>query len=86
MISGGQARSIPLMGHDAEPILFELSSPGRTAASFRTTGLPEWSAEELVPAGHLRTTPTDICEVSERDLVAHFTRLSHRQYAVDLGA
>ena len=25
-------------------------------------------------------------EVSERDLVAHFTRLTHRQYSVDLGA
>jgi glycine dehydrogenase subunit 2 len=24
--------------------------------------------------------------VSERDLVAHFTRLSHRQFSVDLGA
>jgi glycine dehydrogenase subunit 2 len=25
-------------------------------------------------------------EVSERDLVAHFTRLTHRQYSIDLGA
>jgi glycine dehydrogenase subunit 2 len=27
-----------------------------------------------------------VAEVSERDLVAHFTRLSHRQFSVDLGA
>ena len=27
-----------------------------------------------------------IAEVSERDLVGHVTRLSHRQYSVDLGA
>src|SRR5439155_14299358 len=27
-----------------------------------------------------------IAEVSERDLVAHFTRLTHRQFSVDLGA
>ncbi len=27
-----------------------------------------------------------MAEVSERDLVAHFTRLSHRQFSVDLGA
>jgi glycine dehydrogenase subunit 2 len=84
--SGGQARSIPLMGRDAEPALFELSVPGRAAASFRTTGLPEWSVEELVAPEHRRAEPTPICEVSERDLVAHFTRLTHRQYAVDLGA
>src|SRR5260370_41073573 len=83
---GGQARSIPLRGRDAEPALFELSVPGRAAASFRTTGVPEWPVEELVPAEHRRAEPTPICEVSERDLVAHYTRLSHRQYCVDLGA
>jgi glycine dehydrogenase subunit 2 len=85
-VSGGQARSIPLMGHDAEPSIFELSSPGRTSASFRTTGVPEWSAEDLVPAAHLRPEPLALVEVSERDLVAHVTRLTHRQYSVDLGA
>ena len=30
--------------------------------------------------------PAALAEVSERDLVAHFTRLSHRQFSVDLGA
>jgi glycine dehydrogenase subunit 2 len=30
--------------------------------------------------------PAPVAELSERDLVAHFTRLSHRQYSVDLGA
>ena len=30
--------------------------------------------------------PVPLAEVSERDLVAHFTRLSHRQFSVDLGA
>jgi glycine dehydrogenase subunit 2 len=84
--SGGQARSIPLMGRDAEPTLFELSVPGRVAASFRTTGVPEWTAEELVPPADLRPDPVPLPEVSERDLTAHFTRLTHRQYAVDLGA
>jgi glycine dehydrogenase subunit 2 len=84
--AGGKASSAPIMGRDAEPTIFELSSPGRRAASFRTTGLPEWDAAELVPAEHLRGGPAPIAEISERDLVAHFTRLSHRQYSVDLGA
>ena len=84
--SGGQAKSIPLMGTEAEPTLFELSVPGRVAASFRTTGVPEWTASELVPAAFLRADPPPLPEVSERDLTAHFTRLTHRQYAVDLGA
>jgi len=74
------------MGRADEPTIFELSQPGRRSASFRTTGLPEWAPEELVPAEHLRDAPAPIAELSERDLVAHFTRLSHRQYSVDLGA
>ncbi len=83
---GGRASSAPLMGRDAEPTVFELSSPGRRAATFRTTGLPEWTAEELVPDGYRRDEPLALAEVSERDLVAHVTRLTHRQYSVDLGA
>ena len=83
---GGRASSAPVVGSDHEPTIFEYSSPGRRAASFRTTGVPEWSAEELVPPAFLRGEPVALTEVSERDLVAHVTRLTHRQYSVDLGA
>ena len=48
--------------------------------------MPEWTVDELVPPGHRRTAPVPLAEVSERDLVGHFTRLSHRQFSVDLGA
>jgi glycine dehydrogenase subunit 2 len=83
---GGKAASAPLLGHEEEPTIFELSAPGRVSASFRTTGVPEWPAEELIPREELRPEPPPLAEVSERDLVAHMTRLSHRQYSVDLGA
>jgi glycine dehydrogenase subunit 2 len=83
---GGLAASAPILGRAAEPTVFELSSPGRSAWSFPATDLPEWTAEELIPAGALRPEPLELAEVSERDLVAHLTRLSHRQYSVDLGA
>lgn len=83
---GGRARSIPLLGRAAEPAIFEFSSPGRKAWSFRTTGVPEWSAEELVAPAALRPQPLELAEISERDLVGHVTRLTHRQYSVDLGA
>ncbi|HUC37554.1 MAG TPA: aminomethyl-transferring glycine dehydrogenase subunit GcvPB [Acidimicrobiales bacterium] len=84
--AGGRASSAPLMGRDAEPTLFELSQPGRRAWQLRTTDVPEVPPEELVPAAHRRESPPRLAEVSERDLVAHFTRLSHRQFSVDLGA
>ncbi|MCZ7525979.1 MAG: aminomethyl-transferring glycine dehydrogenase subunit GcvPB [Acidimicrobiia bacterium] len=83
---GGQARSAPVLGDRPEPTVFELSSPGRRAWSFRETGVPEWDPEELVPAGHLAPEPPALPEVSERDLVAHVTRLTARNYSVDLGA
>jgi glycine dehydrogenase subunit 2 len=83
---GGKASSAPLLGHDAEPTVFDLSSPGRRSFSFRATGVPEWGPLELVPEEELRAVPAPVAEVSERDLVAHMTRLAHRQYSVDLGA
>jgi glycine dehydrogenase subunit 2 len=84
--AGGRAASAPLLGREAEPTLFELSRPGRSSVQLRTTDVPEWSVEELVPAEHQRTALLEVAEVSERDLVGHFTRLSHRQFSVDLGA
>ena len=83
---GGRAASAPLLGHEVEPTLFEISVPGRSAFQLRTTAVPERSLEELLPVGHLNTEMVDLAEVSERDLVGHFTRLSHRQFSVDLGA
>jgi glycine dehydrogenase subunit 2 len=83
---GGRATSIPLMGRDPEPTIFELSAPGRGAWSFRGQDLPDWDADDLVPAELLADEAPLLPEVSERDLVGHFTRLSHRQYSVDLGA
>jgi glycine dehydrogenase subunit 2 len=84
--AGGRAASAPLLGRDVEPTLFELSEPGRRAWQLRTTDVPEVPLDDLVPAGHRRAAPPVLAEVSERDLVGHFTRLSHRQFSVDLGA
>jgi len=83
---GGRAQSAPLLGHASEPTLFDLSVPGRTAFQLRTTGIPERPMAEFLPSEHLATNPVAMPEVSERDLVGHFTRLSHRQFSVDLGA
>ena len=86
LCAGGRAASAPLLGHDSEPTLFELSEPGRRAWQLRTTKVPEAPLEQLLPEVHRRGAPPALAEVSERDLVGHFTRLSHRQFSVDLGA
>jgi glycine dehydrogenase subunit 2 len=82
----GRATSAPIMGRQEEPTLFDMSAAGRRSWSMRTTGIPEWGADELVPPEYLRPAPVPVAELSERDLVAHVTRLTHRQYSVDLGA
>ena len=83
---GGRAASAPLLGHEVEPTIFEMSVPGRSAYQLRTTGVPQRGLAELVPEQHLGRSAVALAEVSERDLVGHFTRLSHRQFSVDLGA
>ncbi len=83
---GGRAASIPLMGHEVEPTMFELSVPGRSAAQLRTTSIPARTLASMVPAEHLNPEPLVTADLAERDLVGHVTRLTHRQFSVDLGA
>jgi glycine dehydrogenase subunit 2 len=82
---GGRAASAPIMGHETEPTLFEMSVEHRSAYQLRSTGVPATALDDLVPVDHLNVEVVPVAEVSERDLVAHFTRLSHRQFSVDLG-
>jgi glycine dehydrogenase subunit 2 len=86
ILAGGRAASAPLLGSESEPTIFEISSPGRSSHQLRTTGVPATPLADLVPAAHLNDSVIPIAEVSERDLVGHFTRLSARQFSVDLGA
>ena len=85
-LPGGRAASVPLMGHETEPTMFELSVAGRSAAQLRTTGVPTRPLADMVGAAHVKREPVALADLSERDLVGHFTRLSHRQFSVDLGA
>ncbi|MGB8179393.1 MAG: hypothetical protein WCF63_04440, partial [Acidimicrobiales bacterium] len=68
---GGRAASAPIMGHETEPTLFEMSVPSRSAYQLRTTGVPALALDQLVPPAHLNEDVVAIAEVSERDLVAH---------------
>ncbi|MDI3280231.1 MAG: aminomethyl-transferring glycine dehydrogenase subunit GcvPB [Bacillota bacterium] len=69
----------------AEPLLFELSHPGRRAASLPAPDVPTRPLEELLPERLRRRRPPLLPEVSEVDLVRHFTALSRRNHGVDSG-
>ena len=65
--------------------IFEISHRGRRACSLPELDVPEPSAEEAVPPGLRRKTPARLPEVSELDLVRHYTRLSALNFGVDTG-
>jgi glycine dehydrogenase subunit 2 len=78
-------RSAGTRAPDPFPVIFERSRPGRRAWSLPEVGdAPE--LDELVPEALRRSDPVDLPEVSERDLVMHYTRLSQRNWAIDVGA
>jgi glycine dehydrogenase subunit 2 len=66
-------------------LIFEMSQPGRVAYSLPESDVPEIPLEEVIPAELLRETPAELPEVSELDLIRHYTELSRRNYGVDNG-
>jgi glycine dehydrogenase subunit 2 len=66
-----------------DKLIFELSSPGRVAWSLPEADVPEADARKLLPAKYLRADAPDLPEVSEFDVVRHYSRLSRMNYGVD---
>lgn len=67
-----------------DKLIFELSRPGRKgyelpADNYKTDGL------SAIPSGLLRETPAELPEVSELDVVRHYTNLSNKNFGVDTG-
>lgn len=67
------------------PLIFELSKPGRKAYSLPRCDVPQLALEEMVPKECLRGEDARLPEVSEVDVIRHFTRLSRLNYGVDSG-
>jgi glycine dehydrogenase subunit 2 len=68
-----------------EKLIFEKGAPGRRAATLPLTDVPARPLTELIPADQLRTEPAPLPEVSEIEVVRHFTHLSQRNFGVDSG-
>jgi len=64
----------------SEPLIYELSSPGRQG-----TRLPELDVPESALPEELLRDDLPLPEVSEIDVVRHFLRLSQLNYAIDKG-
>lgn len=68
-----------------EPLLFELSSPGKRGYQLPSLDVPPVDAAEALGGDNVRTEIEDFPEVSEVEVLRHFTRLSTWNYAIDLG-
>ncbi len=67
-----------------EGLIFEKSSPGKRAYKLPPLDVPE--ADEAKMLGDaFRRQPGELPEVSEIEIIRHFTRLSTWNYAVDHG-
>jgi glycine dehydrogenase subunit 2 len=65
-----------------EPVIFEHSVPGRLAASLPAPEVPVRPLTDLLPAGFIRQD-LPLPELSELDVVRHFTRLSQENVCID---
>lgn len=68
-----------------EKLLFELSTPGKRGYQLPPLDVPEVDPAVTLGEGNTRAEIKDFPEVSEVEVVRHFTRLSTWNYGIDLG-
>ncbi|KIL48504.1 glycine dehydrogenase subunit 2 [Jeotgalibacillus alimentarius] len=73
------------MRNENQPLIFELSREGRIGYSLPELDVPEMDTEELLPSGFVRQEAPELPEVSELDIMRHYTALSKRNHGVDSG-
>ncbi|NCU17866.1 aminomethyl-transferring glycine dehydrogenase subunit GcvPB [Pallidibacillus pasinlerensis] len=67
------------------PLIFEISKEGRIGYSLPEMDVPEEQIETLIPEEYIRTEEAGLPEVSELDIMRHYTGLSKRNHGVDSG-
>lgn len=66
-----------------EAYVFDMSSPGRRGVRMPASDVPDRPMDDLLPAEHRREEPPGFPELSELDVVRHFTRLSQLNFGID---
>ena len=70
---------------DNQPLIFEITREGRVGYSLPELDIPEVDLSTLLPEGLLRKEAAELPEVSELDIMRHYTALSKRNHGVDSG-
>jgi glycine dehydrogenase subunit 2 len=73
------------MSNQDQALIFELSKPGRIGYSLPELEVEELSLYDLIPNDYIRSEEAALPEVSELDIMRHYTALSNRNHGVDSG-
>jgi glycine dehydrogenase subunit 2 len=73
------------MHKEDQALIFELSTSGRVGYSLPEMDIPEVNIDDLIPTDYIRTAEPNLPEVSELDIMRHYTALSRRNHGVDSG-
>jgi glycine dehydrogenase subunit 2 len=73
------------MQRDRATTIFERSVEGRRAVVEVKSDVPEPPLSELIPKNLLRDEPAELPEVSEPEIVRHYSRISRRNFDLDTG-
>lgn len=69
----------------AKSLIFEIGKEGRCALDLPKCDVPVQEIASLIPQEFLRKTPAPLPEVSQLDVMRHYTELSARNFGVDSG-
>ncbi|EHL2750896.1 aminomethyl-transferring glycine dehydrogenase subunit GcvPB, partial [Listeria monocytogenes] len=67
------------------PLVFERSIPGRIGFSLPESDVPETKASDYFEQAYIRSVPADLPELSELEIMRHYTNLSNHNFGVDSG-
>ncbi|MGP4061734.1 aminomethyl-transferring glycine dehydrogenase subunit GcvPB [Halobacillus sp. H74] len=73
------------MANQDFPVIFELSQESRTGFSLPDLDVPEVDVEDMLGDVYVRKDEPDLPEVSELQIMRHYTALSKRNHGVDSG-
>lgn len=73
------------MSYIYDKTIFEVSREGKVGYRLPPLDIEETPIEELIDSKYLATEPLDFPEVSEVEIIRHFTNLSKKNYALDEG-
>lgn len=67
------------------PLIFERSKTGRVSYNLPELDVEETNLIEELPKEYIRDIPAELPEVSELELIRHYTALSNRNFGIDSG-